>query len=287
MRVLVTGSTGFVGRALVPALLDAGHDVQAGTRRPADYDGPGQPVAIDLSDPHSVGAALEGCAAAYFLVHSMAADKQFAATDRRAATAFRDAAVDRGVRVVYLGGLGSSSGENVPSEHLRSRHEVGEILRDGADTVELQAAIVIGTGSASFEILRQLVNRLPAMVCPRWVNTRCQPIAIDDAVRYLVGALDLPAGRYEIGGGEVLTYEEMMRHYARITGRRRLIVKVPVLSPGLSSHWIGLVTDQPAAVARPLAEGLAVEVVVTDDRIRHLIPFDPMGFDAAVRVALA
>ena len=175
-----------------------------------------------------------------------------------------------------------------PSEaKLRSRHEVGAILRDGADTVELRAAIVIGAGSVSFEILRQLVDRLPVMVCPRWVKSRCQPIGIEDVVRYLVAALDIPAGSYEIGGADVLTYEQMMRRYAALTGRRRLIVKVPVLSPGLSSHWIGLITDQPASVARPLADGLAVEVVVHDDRIRQLVPFDPIGYDDAVLSALA
>jgi len=163
---------------------------------------------------------------------------------------------------------------------------VGRILREGADTVELGAAIVVGHGGASFEIMRQLVERLPVMVCPRWVKTRCQPIALPDVVRYLVGALDLPPGTYGVGGPDVLTYEQMMRRYAELTGRRRFILKVPVLTPTLSSHWIGLVTDQPASIARPLAEGLSVEVVVDDDRIRSMIPFEPMGFDDAVRLAL-
>ncbi len=178
----------------------------------------------------------------------------------------------------------AGDGDN-PSAHLRSRQEVGRILRDGADTVELKAAIVIGDGGVSFEIMRQLVDRLPVMICPRWVTTRCQPIALPDVVRYLVGALDLPAGSYDVGGPDVLTYEQMMRRYAELTGRRRFILKVPVLSPTLSSHWIGLVTDQAASIARPLAEGLSVEVVVTDDRIRSLIPFEPLGFDDAVNLA--
>jgi len=205
--------------------------------------------------------------------------------------AFAQAAGRGGQRVVYLGALGPSgpasgmAGDN-PSAHLRSRQEVGRILRDGADTVELKAAIVIGRGGVSFEIMRQLVDRLPVMICPRWVTTRCQPIALPDVVRYLVGALDLPAGSYDVGGPDVLTYEQMMRRYAELTGRRRFILKVPVLSPTLSSHWIGLVTDQPASIARPLAEGLSVEVVVTDDRIRSLIPFEPLGFDDAVSLAM-
>ena len=283
----MTGATGFVGRALIPALIVAGHDVVAGTRRPADYDGPGRPVALDLSDPATIDAALEGCAAAYYLVHSMETPGDFARRDTEAATAFARAGAAAGVRVVYLGGLGDDARSAGASEHLRSRHEVGEILRRSADTVELRAAIVIGAGSASFEILRQLVDRLPVMVCPRWVTTRCQPIAVSDVVRYLVAGLDLPAGCYEIGGTDILTYEDMMRRYARMTGRHRLIIKVPVFSTRLSSHWIGVVTDQSPAVARPLAEGLSVEVVVLDARIRDLVAFEPLSYADAVRLALA
>lgn len=286
MRILVTGSTGFVGRSLVPALEADGHEVLAGTRRPETYEGPGTPVRIDLADTDTLAAALDGVDAAYYLVHSMESHGNFAERDRRAAVAFRDQAAARGIRVVYLGGLGDLQEASSRSEHLRSRHEVGSILRDGADTVELRAAIVIGAGSASFEILRQLVDHLPVMVCPRWVTTKCQPIAAEDVVRYLVGALTIPAGSYEIGGADVLTYETMMRRYAAITGRHRLIIKVPVLSPRLSSHWIGLITDQSPAVARPLADGLSVEVVVTDDTIRQLVPFEPMGFDDAVALAI-
>ena len=219
---------------------------------------------------------------AYYLVHSMEA-AEFAARDREAAARFAEAATAAGARVVYLGGLGAGD----VSEHLRSRHEVGRILRAGADAVELRAAIVLGAGGASFEIMRQLVERLPAMVCPKWVTTRCQPIALPDMVRYLVGAAAIPAGAYDVGGPDVLTYEQMMRRYAALTGRRRLIVKVPVLSPRLSSLWLGLVTDLPPAVGRPLVDGLTVEVVVTDDRIRSLIPFTLLGYDDAVRLALA
>jgi uncharacterized protein YbjT (DUF2867 family) len=219
---------------------------------------------------------------AYYLVHSMEA-ADFATQDRQAAVGFAAAASAAGARVVYLGGLGAGE----VSEHLRSRHEVGRILRQGADTVELRAAIVLGRGGASFEIMRQLVDRLPAMVCPKWVTTRCQPIALPDMVRYLVAAPGLEAGSYDVGGPEILTYETMMRRYAALTGRRRLIVKVPVLSPRLSSLWLGLVTDQPAAVGRPLVQGLSVEVVAGDDRIRSLVPFALLGYDDAVRLCLA
>jgi uncharacterized protein YbjT (DUF2867 family) len=283
VQILLTGATGFVGRVLAPALIEAGHEVVAGTRRPESYEGPGRAVRLDLLDPPSVQRAMEGCGAAYYLVHSMEGTPDFAERDRAAATTFRDAARAGGVRVVYLGGLGDA---DTVSEHLRSRHEVGTILRDGADTVELRAAIIVGQGSAGFEILRQLVDRLPVMVCPRWVTTACQPIATADAIRYLLGALHIPAGSYEMGGADVLTYEMMMRRYAALTARRLLIIKVPVLSPRLSSHWIGLVTDQSPAVARPLAEGLSVEVVVRDRRLRSLIPFEPAGYDEAVRAAL-
>ena len=282
-RILVTGATGFVGSHLVPTLLAAGHDVVAATRRPTAYDGPGgvEAVALDLDDPATVGPALEGIDVAYYLVHGMESSS-FAEGDARSATGFGAAAAAAGTSVVYLGGLGTDA-----SEHLASRHEVGRILRETAGAVELQAAMVVGAGSASFEILRQLVERLPAMICPRWVDTCCQPIALDDVLAYLVAAPDLAPGSYDVGGADVLTYREMILTYARLTGRRRYIVGVPVLTPYLSSLWLGLVTDQPTSIARPLVEGLSVEVVVEDDRIRSLVDLEPMSFEEAVRRALA
>jgi uncharacterized protein YbjT (DUF2867 family) len=287
VRILVAGATGFVGRRLSAALDDGGHEVMAGTRDPGRYRGTGEPVALDVGDRASVEAALDGCDAAYYLVHSMAgagSGSDFEERDRAAATAFAEVVGPAGPRVVYLGGLGA---EDNPSPHLRSRHEVGRILRECGDTIELRAAMVIGRGGASFEILRQLVERLPVMVCPRWVTTRCQPIAVDDVVRYLVASLDLPAGCYDVGGPDVLNYEQMLRRFAALTGRKRLILKVPVLTPTLSAHWIGLVTDQPASIGRPLAEGLAAEMVADDERIRSLLPFELLGFDEAVRLALS
>jgi len=281
-RTLVTGATGFVGSHLVPTLLEAGHDVVAATRRPQGYEGPVEAVRLDLDEPATIAPALVGMTMAYYLAHGMEA-AAYATRDAAAARAFGGAAADAGTKVVYLGGLGSDRDE---SEHLASRHEVGRILRDTCDAVELRAAVVIGAGSASFEILRQLVDHLPAMVCPRWVDTKCQPIALSDALAYLVAAPGLAGGSYDIGGADVLTYREMLLAYARITGKRRLIVSVPVLTPWLSSLWLGLVTDQPPSIARPLVEGLSVEVVVGDDRIRRLVPLEPMGFDEAVRQAL-
>ncbi len=279
---MVTGATGFVGSHLVSTLLTAGHDVVAATRRPERYEGPVSAVGLDLDDPGTIAPALEGVDLAYYLVHGMEA-AGYAERDAAAARAFGTAASAAGVRVVYLGGLGRGE----VSEHLASRHEVGEVLRSTCDTVELRAALVIGAGSASFEILRQLVDRLPAMICPKWVDTRCQPIALDDALAYLAAAPLLPPGRYDIGGADVLTYREMLLAYARIAGKRRLILTVPVLTPRLSSLWLGLVTDQPPSIARPLAEGLSVEVVVEDDdRIRALTDVRPVGFEEAVRRAL-
>ena len=254
MKILVTGATGFVGSHLTQALVEAGHEVRAMTRRPERYDGAGTPVRGDVGDPASLALALDGQDAAYYLVHSLDST-DFTERDRRGAEAFADAAHAADLRqVVYLGGLGDEDDEL--SEHLRSRREVEGILSARVPTTVLRAGIVIGDGGISWEILRQLVARLPVMVTPRWVQTRTQPIAVEDAVAFLVGVLGCPeaiGATYDIGGPEALTYGEMLRTVGRMPGGvLRLIVPVPLLSPRLSSHWLRLITDVDLGTARAL-----------------------------------
>jgi uncharacterized protein YbjT (DUF2867 family) len=292
MEMLVTGAGGFVGGALVPELTGRGHTVRAATRHPDRYQGPAGAVAhrLDLDDQASLAPALDGVEVAYYLVHSMAEKGSFVRRDLHHARAFGRAARAAGVdRVIYLSGLGDQR-EGL-SEHLASRRAVEDALAStGPDLTVLRAAMVLGRGGASFEMLVQLVRRLPVMVCPSWVDTASQPIALSDAVGYLADAAATEATRgqrLEIGGPEVLTYREMMLRFARLEGRRRLIVSVPLFTPGLSSHWIGLVTDVSAAVARPLAEGLRNRVVVTNGAARRLMPRDLATFEEACRAALA
>ena len=291
MNVLVTGATGFVGSALLPALVDAGHAVTAMTRDADRFDPPAgvSVVEADLLEPASLDGAFADVDAAYYLVHSLGSGPSYAERDRLAARNFVAAAEDAGVsRVVYLGGLGET-GDDL-SEHLRSRREVEAVLASGEfDLTTLRAAVIVGAGSASFRMVHQLASRLPVMVTPRWVRTACQPIAIDDVVAYLVGVLEVPETAdetYEIGGPEVLTYESMLRRTARLVGRRPVIVPVPVLTPALSVYWVDLVTDVPARVAHPLVYGLKNPVVVTDDRIRDLVSVELTPFDDAVAAAL-
>jgi len=291
LHTLVTGATGYVGGLLVPELLDAGHRVRALARNPAtaDVDGRAELVRGDLAKDEGLDDALAGIDVAYYLVHSMGRGNpaDFAEQDRVAARSFGRAAARAGVaRVIYLGGLE----DGVDSAHLKSRHEVAQILREHLDeVVYVRAAMVIGAGSASFVMMSKLVERLPVMVCPRWIDTRTQPIAVRDVTAALVALATREEAPEEVqlGGPEVLTYREMMRRTATLSGRRApLMVKVPVLTPGLSSWWVVLVTPIDMGLVRPLVEGLSAEMVVTEAPPPGLNDH-PQAFDAAVREALA
>lgn len=294
--VLVTGATGYVGGRLVPELLAAGHHVRCLARTPSKLAGFewAEQVEVaqgDVTDPASLDGAMKGTRAAYYLVHSMGGTDDFAEEDRRAAETFREAAARAELeQLIYLGGLGDE-GDPTLSTHLQSRQEVGRVMAGGPVPVtEVRAAVIIGSGSASFEMLRNLVDVLPVMITPKWVRTRCQPVAIRDVLRWLVGVLETPEARgrvLEIGGPEVLTYEEMMRIYAEEAGlRRRLILRVPLLTPRLSSLWVGLVTPLPTSIAQPLIKGLGNEVVVTNRPAQEVVPVEAMPFREAVRLAL-
>jgi len=300
-RVLLTGATGFVGGRLRLVLRDRG----VATRclvRPAerflldDADQPGlEVVQGDLLDPASLERAMAGMEVAYYLVHSMGGRsvtqyRAYLERDVRAARNFVNAADKAGLeRIVYLSGLGEA-GDNL-SAHLSSRQEVGRILQSGrAKTTILRAANIIGAGGAPFEMLRHLVERLPVMVCPRWIDTRCQPIAVENALDYLMGCLFQPltAGlTLDIGGPDIITYRELMSIYADLRGLRRVIIAVPFLSPLLSSYWINLITPVPAGIIMPLLEGLKNEVICKDHRIRELVPIHLLTMKQAICNALA
>jgi uncharacterized protein YbjT (DUF2867 family) len=289
-RILLTGATGYVGGRLLPALLARGERVRCLTRRPdAIPPRSGLEVATgDALDAAAVRDALEGVDVAYYLIHAMGSPEAFEQLDRRAATIFAEAARETGVRrIVYLGALGDGPGL---SPHLESRQEVGRLLAStGVETIELRASIVIGSGSLSFELVRALTERLPVMITPRWVQTRAQPIAIEDLITYLVAALDLDSRGsevFEIGGDGVASYGELMREYARQRGLRRLLVRVPVLTPRLSSLWLGLVTPVYARVGRKLVESLPHETVVNDPRALERFSVRPRDYRAAIARAL-
>src|SRR6476659_1236373 len=287
--VLVTGATGFIGRRLVPELVDRGMTVRAMTRRPDEYDGPGEAVGGDVGDRASLSDPLEGADVAVYLVHSLD-DPDFERKDAEAARTFGRAAAAAGVKqIVYMGGLGAEDDDL--SAHLRSRREVEGLLGEaGVPVTVLRAAIVVGAGGISWELTRQLVKNLPAMIVPRWVSTPTQPIALDDVIRYLVGVAghdEAKARIFEIGGPEPMTYLEMLQVAAEISaGHRVPIVRVPVLTPRLSSYWLALVTDVDATTGRNLIDSMGTEVLVTDDSIRAVVPGEPMSYAEAVRRAL-
>ena len=295
-RILVTGATGYIGGRLVPRLIEAGYSVRCLARDPDRLAGRSwrdqvEVAAGDVLDSRTLPDAVRGIDAAYYLIHGMAGGRDFAARDLRAAAQFGEAARAAGVRrIIYLGGLGDPAQEL--SHHLRSRHETGDALREaGVPVTEFRAGVIVGSGSLSFEMIRYLTERIPVMICPRWVFTKTQPIAIRNVLEYLLAALCVPesAGRtIEIGGADVIDYGAMMRIYAEERGLRRRLLPVPVLTPRLSSYWVHLVTQIPAAIAQPLIQGLRNECIVRDRSARDLFPeIAPMTYRSAVRLAIA
>ena len=294
--ILVTGATGYIGGRLVPRLVQDGRRVRVLVRSRAralsrSWSGQVEVVVGDALSPESLASALEGVDTAYYLIHSMSTGANFHALDAQAARAFGRAAADAGVRrIIYLGGLGNP--EAHLSRHLLSRQETGQALREGGVAVtEFRAAVVIGSGSMSFEMIRYLVERLPIMVCPKWIYSRIQPIGVDDLLQYLVSAIDTPGSQgriIEIGGKDVTTYKGLMLGYAEARGLRRLLLPVPVLTPRLSSYWVHWMTPIPAGITAPLVEGLRNDVVVTDDLARAVFPrIEPRDYASAIGSVIA
>ena len=290
--ILLTGATGYVGGRLRKRLEASGRPLRCLVRRPGQLvhrvARSTEIVQGDLLDPETLAPALEGVGAAYYLVHSMGSDRDFEERDRSAARNFAQAARDAGVeRIIYLGGL--AHGDDL-SPHLRSRLEVGDVLRaSGVPVLELRASIVLGSGSLSFEMIRALTERLPVMITPRWVDVQAQPIAIADLLAYLTAALDVPLEEsrvFEIGGADRVSYGDLMREYARQRGLRRLMIRVPVLTPRLSSLWLGFVTPLYARVGRKLVESIKHPTVVRDDAARQAFPVRPVGIREAIAAAI-
>ncbi len=293
-KILLTGASGYVGGRLLRALERAGYGIRCLARRPeflrAHVATTTEVVPGDVLDQPSLDRALNGIETAYYLVHSMGASGSFETNDRRAAENFAEAAKAAGVqRIIYLGGLGDDTQSLSP--HLRSRQEVGRLLRvSGIPVLEFRASIVIGSGSLSFELIRSLVERLPIMTTPKWVSMPAQPIAIDDLIAYLIAALDLPITEYriyEIGGADQVSYADIMKAYARHRGMRIRMIPVPVLTPFISSLWLGLITPLYARIGRKLIESIVHSTVVRDDSALRIFPIRPMGIEAALQKALA
>ncbi|HET6325972.1 MAG TPA: NAD(P)H-binding protein [Planctomycetaceae bacterium] len=298
--VLLTGASGYVGGRLIPLLERQSSREQpillrCLARNPDKLRPSVQPstqiVQGDVLDPSSLKTALQGVCTAYYLVHLMGQSQDFEKEDRLAATNFAQAAKQAGLRrIIYLGGLGDDSDPKL-SPHLRSRHEVGQILRDsGVETIEFRAGMVIGGGSTSYQLMKSLTDRLPVMLCPRWLATATQPIAIDDVLAYLLAAKDLPAGTsriFEIAGPDVVSYGDLIREYARQKGLSRWLISVPVLTPYLSGLWLALVTPATYEVGRHLIEGLKSPTVVRDKTALDVFPIRPIGVKAALQHAIA
>ncbi|MBY0588795.1 NAD(P)H-binding protein [bacterium] len=292
--VLLTGATGYVGRLLLPCLLKRGLQVRCLVRdasRLSAFTSPRLEVAQgDVMDPPSLNRAMDGIETAYYLIHLMAGAGDFESQDRQAAKNFAKAAKVAGVkRIIYLGGLGDERNANL-SVHLRSRHEVGAILREsGVETIEFRAAMIIGAGSLSFQLLKSLIERLPVMLCPRWLTTPTQPIAINDVLSYLIAAIDLPADKsrvFEIGGPDVVAYIDLIREYAKQKHLRRWLINVPLLTPHLSGLWLALVTPATYRVGRHLIEGLRNPMVVSSTDAIDVFPIQPVVIQEAMRRAI-
>jgi uncharacterized protein YbjT (DUF2867 family) len=292
--ILLTGGSGYIGGRMLPLLERQGVKLRCLARSPEKMRARVQPsteiVQGDVLDAPSLGRALQGVHTAYYLVHLLSGSTDFEKEDRQAATNFAQAARKGKVRrIIYLGGLGDDADPKL-SPHLRSRHEVGQLLRQsGVETIEFRASLVIGTGSLSFDLVKALTDRLPVMICPRWLSTPTQPITVDDVLAYLVAAKDLPPGEsriFEIGSADVTTYGDMIREYARQKGLRRWLISVPVLTPYLSSLWLALVTPASFEVGRHLIEGLKNPTVVRDRAALEVFPVRPMGIRQAIQKAL-